>query len=230
MTYRYLLVLLLILLPAAISIPAEAVDAPPALKQSFFRVVQHIGDVDISSGSGFHSERGVLTAHHVVDLWAKNYTRHSSDGALVTGVVAVRVTDYRGREYAVTEVKQQQRRDIAVLTLDSRLPEDVPALACADVPERRSPVTAVGFFSLGFRHGNVSRSHGWYEGYSVVIHPPRSQYPYAGPILRVSAPVAKGMSGGALLDQRGRAIGVLVFVGFTQGGNPWAYSGVFKIR
>jgi hypothetical protein len=119
---------------------------------------------------------------------------------VVAGAKAVTVVLKDGTSFEVTEVVAvDEDRDLAILGIDA---EDLPALALGDSDEVHAgdPVVAIGH-PLGLED-TVS------AGLISAVRDVTDELT----LLQFSAPIAPGSSGGPLLDDRGRVIGIATLV------------------
>ncbi|HEX9931380.1 MAG TPA: trypsin-like peptidase domain-containing protein [Allosphingosinicella sp.] len=214
---------LLLILSALLAFAAPAwaqSDDISAASRSVVRVVVVAVEegevVGFGHGSGFAvAPNRIVTNAHVVAL-AVQYPKD-----VVVGIVP----SEGSRSYGARVVRVDPARDLALLEMDQgRLPP-IPLFLGA-VPEG-SPVAALGY------PGNVdlatARSA---DDYITPLPPTRSMGNYSNerPIngiaaLLHTANIARGNSGGPLLDQCGRVIGVNTFITRgDEGDSPFAFA------
>ena len=152
--------------------------------------VRNRGCDGVATGSGFAvAARRLVTNRHVVE-----------------GAEELQLDTWDGRSVSVAVHRVAYLHDLALIETLEPLPR-VARLA-ADDPEPEAPVTAVGFP----RGGPLAQTRG-----RVVDLVAGARLGEHGKVLRVSAAVTHGNSGGPLLDQAGRVIGV-VYAGETRTG------------
>jgi len=144
--------------------------------------VRNVGCKSLSTGSGFAIDATTLiTNRHVVD--------GSSDLQLST---------YDGRDIAATAASTAKLADLAIVRTVDPLPA-YPELAKTD-PEPGDAVTVVGYPQGGRLTVTVGRVMG------ATTDPLNVNL---GEVLVTDAPVEPGSSGSAVLDAKGRVIGVV---------------------
>jgi S1-C subfamily serine protease len=140
---------------------------------------------------------GLVTGSGVVlagDRLATN--RH-----VVEGAGALQVNTWDGRTLEVTVASTALRADLAVVRVEGALPPAIPP--AGDDPRPGEAVSAVGYplgSELAFADGEV-------VDYQVGAH-----YGEEGEVLRVTAQLRPGNSGGPLVDDGGNLVGVVFAV------------------
>lgn len=174
------------------TVPAVAHDdAPPSTTtdpaQDWHRAVVRIRSVScegVATGSGFLVDGGtmVITARHVVE-----------------GASEVEVETWDGQNLDIGTVRQGHLVDLGVVSLRSHANEPSLNLA-SDGPTANSPV-----FAVGYPEGNkLSTVDGSVLGYFNDI-----RYGNLGRIMRFSAAIKPGNSGGPLTSADGLVVGVV---------------------
>lgn len=138
-----------------------------------------------ASGIVFGSGRFILTADHVL-------------GPNGEAPPSVRVRTSDGLVLAAEVVARNGLTDVALLSVEQAL---APARFADEAPALGSPVCAIGnAFGLGLSVscGTVSATHRSGTGFNAVED-----------FLQTDAAVNPGMSGGALVDDQGRVVGLL---------------------
>jgi serine protease DegQ len=165
---------------------AEAVPVPTLARDSLAREakrltlrVRNIACANLALGSGFGLTPGLLVTN-----------RHVVAEALV-----LEVNTWNGRTLQVTGAAVGALGDLGVVRVQGRLPE---VAVFGPPPRRRDPITAVGY-PLG---GRLTLSRGVALG--TVFDRDLSI-----DVLRITARIEHGNSGGPLLDSRGRVVGVV---------------------
>jgi S1-C subfamily serine protease len=187
---------LLVALPGCVASP-PAPTAPPSLpsdkrvlaadsaRQQAREVtvrVRNRGCSFLATGSGF-----AVSAHRLVT------NRH-----VVEGAEQLQLDSWDGRSISVAVHRVAYLHDLALIETVEALPR-VARLAGGD-PEPGAEVSAVGF-PLG---GPLAQTRG-----SVVDLVPGAHLGETGRVLRITAAVRHGNSGGPLLDDAGRVVGVV---------------------
>jgi S1-C subfamily serine protease len=144
------------------------------------RVVSCAG---VGTGSGFLIDgTTVITARHVVE-----------------DARTIQVETWDGKDLGVAEAQEAHTVDLGIIKLAS--PTDVPALEVSAVePEPNDPV-----FAVGYPEGNELRTT---EG-SVIGYFDDVRYGSLGRIMRFTASIKPGNSGGPLLSAEGSVVGVV---------------------
>src|SRR5690349_11201970 len=211
--------LFLFLLCLLIAVPAQADDISVA-GRSVVRVVVIAFEegevVDFGHGSGFAvAPNRIVTNAHVVEL-AAQYPKE-----VVVGVVPSQGSQsYRGRLIAVDAA-----RDLALIEIEQGSIPPIPLFGGA--LEDGSPVAALGY------PGNVDLATAQSaDDYINPLPPTRSVGIFSNvrPIngittLLHTANIARGHSGGPLLDQCGRVLGVNTLITRSEEGDaPFAFA------
>jgi S1-C subfamily serine protease len=137
----------------------------------------------VGTGSGFLIDSTtVITARHVVEDARK-----------------IQVETWDGRDLGVAEAQEAHTVDLGIIKLAS--PTDVPALEVSAVePEANDPV-----FAVGYPEGNeLKPTEGSVTGYFDDV-----RYGSLGRIMRFTASLKPGNSGGPLLSAEGSVVGVV---------------------
>jgi S1-C subfamily serine protease len=168
---------------------AEAVEVPTLAQDSLARQakrltlrVRNIECLGIASGSGFGLTPGLLITN-----------RH-----VVAEALALEVNTWNGRTLSVNGAAVGVFGDLGIVQVHGRLPE---VATFGRMPRRGDPVTAVGY-PLG---GPLTLSPGVVVG--RVLDPDLGVK-----VLRITAHIEPGSSGGPLLDSRGRVVAVVYAV------------------
>jgi hypothetical protein len=162
---------------------AKTLTTAELAAQAMPKVVTVRRDEGLGSGFVVKENGWIATNAHVVD-----------------GAEELVVVLADGSEHPVTDVLAMDREhDLAILRIDKK---GLPTLALGDSKAVRpgDPVVAIGH-PLGLRD---TVSNGLISAVRVV-HPTLS-------LLQISAPIAPGSSGGPLLDDKGRVIGIATAV------------------
>jgi S1-C subfamily serine protease len=170
--------------PAAgrVRIPRLARDSAERQAKRLTVRVRNISCQGVGRGSGFAVARDILVTN-----------RH-----VIAGADRLEVSTWDGRTLEASSAVVGVLRDIGVVEVDGRLPlvgEFGPPLEPGDV------LTAVGY-PLG---GPLTLSEG-----TVVDRVDGADYlGVPGTVMRITAPIQKGNSGGPVLDRRGRIVGIV---------------------
>ncbi|HEX9993450.1 MAG TPA: serine protease [Acidimicrobiales bacterium] len=169
-------------LPAAVDVRAESVAR--LAEQATVRVRNRVCE-GLATGSGVVIGDGMLvTNRHVVE-----------------GAGELQVSTWDGRTFDVGVASTATRADLAVARVEGDLP---PAIVPADDdPRPGSAVSAVGY-PLG---SQLAFSDGEVVDYQAGAH-----YGEESEVLRVTAQLRPGNSGGPLVDEQGRLVGVVFAV------------------
>ncbi len=164
-------------------------------------------------GTGFFiSPDGlVLTAYHVIDA-----------GANVPGEVTLSALSPGGKRYALELVGFDAYRDLALLkALDA---EDVPYLEVSP----GGPVVGSSVVAIGNSRGDFLQGR---AGEVRRLNVAAVQASFADGTFELTAALAPGDSGGPVLDEAGRAVGVVSYIAFMPRRTISApRSGLFPLR
>ena len=140
-----------------------------------------------SSGTGIaiSSAGHILTNHHVVK-----------------GCTTIRATTHGGIATKARLLKTDRRNDLAVIKIDAQLPADAIALFSSERSVKLGETIAVYGFPFA---GALSSSGNVVSGNVTSLAGLRDDARY----LQISAPVQPGNSGGPLVDQTGKIVGVV---------------------
>ncbi len=205
--------LLLLLTALALAVPARADDISAA-GRSVVRVVviafNEDGEVsDFGHGSGFAvAPNRVVTNAHVVQM------EHQGNNLGVGVVPSEGAQATRARVIAI-----DQARDLALLEIEQGSLTPIPVYTGA--LDDGTPVTAMGY------PGNVDLATAQSANdYITPLPPTRSAGTFSNgrslngiSMLIHTAPIARGNSGGPLLDQCGRVLGVNTLITHTENGD-----------
>jgi S1-C subfamily serine protease len=133
-------------------------------------------------GSGFVLGARVATNHHVIE-GARRITVYFADG----------------RSAAARVEASDARRDLAVLSVEGRLPRGLPL--ATEEAAMGAEVFTLGFPLTGLMGANAKLSTGIVSSRTGLRDDPHSY--------QVSVPVQAGNSGGPLLNRRGEVVGVI---------------------
>lgn len=151
--------------------------------------VRNLTCVGFGTGSGFAIDGSrLITNRHVVE-----------------GAQRLEVNLADGRTLTVRATEMGVLGDVAIVTVDGRLPV---AADLGGVANAGDPVSAVGY-PLG---GRFTISEGM-----VVDRIDGASFTIPGPVLRTTAEVQPGNSGGPLLDGEGRVAGVVFAIEIATG-------------
>ena len=175
-----------------------------------FLIVARDGAAGMSAGTGFLiNGRQLVTNRHVVD-------KAGADGVVAYNATAGR---FRGRIVASSAGSQPGQDDIAVIELER--PAGGSGLALATSASRGEPVVAAGYPGQVLDGNEAYRRLLEGGGGRAAIPPVPStgilmarQGEGASEILVHSALIYPGNSGGPLLDECGRAVGVNTFISY----------------
>ena len=143
----------------------------------------------------------------------------SADGLLVTnehvvaGAVEVRVIFAGGRTYPATVVGQDAVTDLAVLRIAATGLTPI-TLGSSEGLEIGDPAIAVGS-PLGLE-GGPSVTVGVVSAFDRQLRTGVDEFLYG--MIQTDAPITRGSSGGALVDARGRLIGITAAIGISDVG------------
>jgi S1-C subfamily serine protease len=151
--------------------------------------VRNVNCQGIATGSGF-----ALDAHTLLT------NRH-----VLAGASQLEVSSWDGHDYQVPTAKVGALVDLGVATVEGTLPRAVSAYA---EPVAGQRVTVVGF-PLG---GPLTFSSG-----RVVDFVDGSSLGVSGSVMRLTANVEPGNSGGPVLDNRGRVVGIVYAIELATG-------------
>jgi S1-C subfamily serine protease len=166
---------------ASVRTPTLAQDSPERLAERLTVRVRNVTCEGLATGSGFAVDPHVLVTN-----------RH-----VLAGATELEVDTWDGHTLDVPSAAVGALGDLGVVVVDGTLPqvgEFGPQAKQGDV------VTAVGY-PLG---GPLTLSDG-----VVVDRVPGAGFGIDGAVLRLTAKVQPGNSGGPLLDTRGRIVGVV---------------------
>ena len=159
---------------------------------------RQVGDLPLGSGSGvvLSADGHVVTNHHVVE-----------------GASSIRLVLTSGRTYRAELVGSDPLTDLAVLRTDAPALVPVPQ-AAPDGLRIGDAAVAVGN-PLGLE-GPPSVTSGIVSAFNrtLEVEPGTSLYG----LIQTDAPITRGSSGGALVDGRGRLIGITTAIGVTDVG------------
>jgi S1-C subfamily serine protease len=162
--------------------PVMAADSARQLAREVTVRVRNRGCDFLATGSGFAvTARRLVTNRHVVE-----------------GAEQLQLDSWDGRSISVDVHRVAYRHDLALIETVEALPR-VAQLAAGD-PRPGAEVSAVGF-PLG---GPLARTRG-----AVVDLVPGARLGETGKVLRITAAVRHGNSGGPLLDDAGQVVGVV---------------------
>ena len=174
--------------PAADVEEAEGADLPELARDSDRRAarrltvrVRNIGCGGIATGSGFALGQNLLVTN-----------RH-----VLAGAEALEVSTWNGKTHDVSTAVVGVLGDVGFALVDGRLPQ---AGRFGPPPRRGDAVTAVGYP----RGGPLTLSPG-----AVVDRVDGGELGVPGEVVRLSARVRPGNSGGPLLDSEGRIVGIV---------------------
>ncbi|MGZ8766570.1 MAG: S1C family serine protease [Acidimicrobiia bacterium] len=154
--------------------------------------VRNTNCVGLGLGSGVSIGDGtVVTNHHVVD-----------------GADRLELTTWDGRDVTATVASATYVNDLAIIRTDAT---ELPA------PDRREDRLDPGdrVRIVGYPEGGQLEI----SGGSVVDYVPGDDYGEAGSVLRATAVVKHGNSGGPVLDDQGRLVGIVFAI---EGGTDYA--------
>ena len=137
----------------------------------------------VGTGSGFVVDsRTIVTARHVVE-----------------GAGTVEVETWDGSQLDVAESRQAQLVDLGLIHLAT--PTDIPSLHVADI----DPAEGDDVVAIGYPEGHqLAPTSGDVLGYFSDL-----RYGTLGRIMRFTAPIEPGNSGGPLLAASGDVVGVV---------------------
>lgn len=160
--------------------------------------VQVSGAGGAGSGSGVvYDDAGrILTNHHVVDVGTE---------------FAVVLAD--GRTYEATLLGSDRSTDLAVLQIEA---EGIPAIALGSSEQLSVGVPAIAVGSPLGLDGGPSLSVGVISSLQRIVRTAPDVTLYG--MLQTDAPITQGSSGGALVDAKGRLIGITTAVGVSSVG------------
>ena len=170
--------------PAAerVQVPSLARDSAERQAKRLTVRVRNIACDGIGRGSGFAVARDILVTN-----------RH-----VLAGAESLEVSTWDGRTLEASSASVGVLRDIGVVEVQGRLPT---VGEFGPPPEPGDPITVVGY-PLG---GPLTLSEG-----IVVDRVDGADYlGVPGTVIRLTAPVQKGNSGGPVLDRKGRIVGVV---------------------
>ncbi len=159
-----------------------------------------------ASPDGFSAaERGALRvwsptcdAYRNGSAWMLDATRAITNRHVVEGAETVRLTDYQGTSYTVTDVHMSADDDLAILTISDEFPH-AATLAEAG-PEVGDPVSMSGFTAGGPLE---TLSGPYIETRENGLDPEGANVYFVG------IPAREGDSGSALVDVSGDVVGVI---------------------
>jgi S1-C subfamily serine protease len=177
--------------PAAgrVQVPVLARDSAERRARKLAVRVRNTTCEGIGLGSGF-----ALTSNTLIT------NRH-----VLAGAEALEVATWDGRSYPVSFAEVGVLGDLGIVQIDGRLPTKG---RFGRTPNAGATVTAVGY-PLG---GELTLSAG-----SVVDRVDGGDFGVPGDVLRVTAHVLPGNSGGPLLDGSGRVVGIVYAIEIATG-------------
>ena len=170
-----------------VRLPALARDGIARRVSGMTLRVRNLSCEGVGTGSGFAIDPQTLVTN-----------RH-----VVAGADRLEVNSADGRTFSVSAAEVGTLGDIAFVTVDGALPV---VADLAGRPPQGEEVSAVGYP----RGGPLTITEG-----VVVDHVDGGPFGVPGVILRTTADVAPGNSGGPLLDRRGRVVGVVYAIEFA---------------
>lgn len=167
---------------------AEDAELPELARDSVARQakeltsrVRNVGCTGIATGSGFALTRHVLITN-----------RH-----VLAGADLLDISTWDGRTLSVSAAEVGRLRDIGFALVQGRLPR---VAEIGRSPKAGDVITAVGY-PLG---GPLTLSHG-----VVIDRVNEPRLGIAGTVVRITATIRPGNSGGPLLDKNGRVVGIV---------------------
>ena len=153
-------------------------------------------DTPLGVGTGFFISPGglVLTAYHVIDA-----------GSGIPGEVTLSALSPSGERYALELVGFDAYRDLALLQAENA--ENVPYLEVSP----GDPVVGSSVVAIGNSRGDFLQGR---AGEVRRLNVAAVQASFADGTFELSAALAPGDSGGPVLDETGRAVGVVSYIAF----------------
>jgi S1-C subfamily serine protease len=172
-----------------VRVPVLARDSAERRARKLTVRVRNTSCVGVATGSGFAlSPRVLLTNRHVL-----------------AGADALEVATWDGRSYSVDFAEVGVLGDIGVAYINGRLPASG---GFGEAPVAGEPVTAVGY-PLG---GALTLSPG-----AVVDRVDGGRFGVPGEVVRLTATVLPGNSGGPLLNETGDVVGIVYAIEVASG-------------
>ena len=164
-----------------VKIPTLSQDGFKRRAESITVRVRNLSCAGLGTGSGFAIDRSTLITN-----------RH-----VVAGASRLEVNTSDGRTYDVTAAEVGVLGDVAFVKIDGELP------VAANLDGRALPQSKIA--AVGYPEGGPFTL----ESGRVIERTRGERFGISGPVLRISAEVRPGNSGGPLLDRRGRVAGVV---------------------
>lgn len=189
-TKTFFLILILIFLFASQSLAGEIKEVVKAMESSVvsIKVTDEKGQNVSGSGFCYISPQYIITNYHVVE-----------------NAVKITVTSKNGKKYSVSDIyKSDKERDVAILKLSG---SELTPIEKSDGIEVGEKIIVIGNphgLSFSVSDGIVSSFRGKEASFDRAI--------------QITAPISPGNSGGPLLDQNARLLGITTF-SFKKGQN-----------
>jgi S1-C subfamily serine protease len=164
-----------------VRIPTLSQDGFERRAESITVRVRNLSCAGLGTGSGFAIDRSTLITN-----------RH-----VVAGASRLEVNTSDGRTYDVTAAEVGVLGDVAFVKVDGDLP------VVANLDGRAQPGSKIA--AVGYPEGGPFTL----ETGAVINRTPGERFGINGPVVRITADVRPGNSGGPLLDRRGRVAGVV---------------------
>jgi S1-C subfamily serine protease len=183
---------------------AHAVDASAGSVGSVSSSVDR-GVVDVSTTLAYEEETAAGTG-----IVLSRSGEVVTNNHVIRGATAIRVTDVvTGRSYGATVLGYAVSADVAVLKLEAASGLGTAAIGNSSTVKLSQPVTAVGNAGGVGGRPSVSRGRVTAVNQSITVgNGPQGAQRLTG-LIKSSAPVQPGDSGGPLLNAGGRVIGVV---------------------
>jgi S1-C subfamily serine protease len=172
-----------------VEVPTIAASSARRRAQKLTVRVRNVSCLGIATGSGFAIDRDLLITN-----------RH-----VLAGASTIEVSTWDGKSLDVTDAEVGVLGDLGIAVVDGALPL---IGTYGKPPQAGDPITVAGY-PLG---GKLSLATG-----AVVDYVDGGTLGVPGRVLRLSAPVQPGNSGGPVLDRRGKIVGVVYAIEIATG-------------
>jgi S1-C subfamily serine protease len=172
-----------------VEVPTIAASSARRRAQKLTVRVRNVSCLGIATGSGFAIDRDLLITN-----------RH-----VLAGASTIEVSTWDGKSLDVTGAEVGVLGDLGIAVVDGTLPR---VGSFGKAPKAGDPITVAGY-PLG---GKLSLATG-----AVVDYVDGRTFEVPGRVMRLSAKVQHGNSGGPVLDRRGKIVGVVYAIEIATG-------------